>query len=136
MMKIPQYNNFARKILGCKNLFELKDVVKEINEFNKKNSIRSSSEDFKRLETYLGLMKIKLRNKHGVYETKTPLTEQYSPDRLYPKEEITKALQSAPKELKYILRKLPSIPCENENGTRSICTRIPETLFVYLTGRY
>ena len=135
-MKIPQYNNFARKILSCKNLFELKDVVKEINEFNKNNSIRSSSDDFKRLETYLGLMKIKLRNKHGVYETKTPITEQYSPDRLYPKEEITKALQSAPKELKYILRKLPNIPCENENGERTICTRIPETLFVYLTGRY
>jgi hypothetical protein len=136
MMKIPQYKNFARKILACKNLFELRDVVKEINEFNKNNSIRSSSDDFKRLETYLGLMKIKLRNKQGVFESKIPITEQYNPDRLYPKEEIIKILKSAPKELKYILKKLPSIPCENENGIRTVCTRIPETLFVYLTGRY
>lgn len=135
-MKIPQYYNFVRMILNSKNIFELRDVVKEINKFNKSNSIKSSSDDFKRLETYLGLMKIKLRNKQKMYESKMPITEQFNPDRLYPKEEIVLILKSAPKELKYILTRLPDIPCENESGVKTICTKIPEIIHVYLTGRY
>lgn len=70
MMKIPQYSVFAKKVLDCTNLFELREVVGKINEFNKLNSIRASSDDFKKLETIVGLMKIKLRNKQGVYESK------------------------------------------------------------------
>lgn len=70
MMKIPQYSVFVKKVLECKNLLELREVVGKINEFNKLNSIRASSEDFKKLETIVGLMKIKLRNKQGVFESK------------------------------------------------------------------
>lgn len=70
MMKIPQYSVFAKKVLDCTNLFELREVVGKINEFNKLNSIRASSDDFKKLETIVGLMKIKLKNKQGVYESK------------------------------------------------------------------
>jgi hypothetical protein len=71
MMKNPQYSIFAKKVLDCKNLFELREVVGKINEFNKTNSIRASSDDFKKLETIVGLMKIKLRNKQGTNESKT-----------------------------------------------------------------
>ena len=70
MMKIPQYSIFAKNVLDCKNLLELREIVGKINEFNKFNSIRASSEDFKKLETIVGLMKIKLRNKQGVFESK------------------------------------------------------------------
>lgn len=70
MMKIPQYSVFAKKVLECKNLYELREVVGKINEFNKINLIRGSSDDFKKLETIVGLMKIKLRNKQGVNESK------------------------------------------------------------------
>lgn len=70
MMKIPQYSVFAKKVLECKNLLELREIVGKINEFNKINSIRASSDDFKKLETIVGLMKIKLRNKQGVSESK------------------------------------------------------------------
>ena len=38
--------------------------------------------------------------------------------------------------LKQIAKNLPNIPCENDNGERTICTKIPETIHVYLTGRY
>jgi hypothetical protein len=69
-MKIPQYSIFVKKVLGCKNLLELREIVGKINDFNKINSIRSSSDDFKKLETIVGLMKIKLRNKQGVNESK------------------------------------------------------------------
>jgi hypothetical protein len=70
MMKIPQYSIFVKKVLECKNLLELREIVGKINDFNKINSIRSSSDDFKKLETIVGLMKIKLRNKQGVNESK------------------------------------------------------------------
>ena len=70
MMKIPQYSVFVKKVLDSKNLLELREVVGKINEFNKTNSIRSTSDDFKKLETIVGLMKIKLRSKQGVDESK------------------------------------------------------------------
>jgi hypothetical protein len=69
-MKIPQYSVFIKKVLECKNLLELREIVGKINDFNKTNSIRSSSDDFKKLETIVGLMKIKLKNKQGVNESK------------------------------------------------------------------
>jgi hypothetical protein len=69
-MKIPQYSVFVKKVLDSKNLLELREVVGKINEFNKTNSIRSTSDDFKKLETIVGLMKIKLRSKQGVDESK------------------------------------------------------------------
>lgn len=76
MMKNPQYSIFAKKVLDCKNLLELREVVGKINEFNKTNSIRASSDDFKKLETIVGLMKIKLRNKQGVNESKNFMINQ------------------------------------------------------------
>ena len=70
MMKIPQYSVFVKKVLDSKNLLELREVVGKINEFNKTNSIRSTSDDFKKLETIVGLMKIILRSKQGVDESR------------------------------------------------------------------
>jgi hypothetical protein len=49
---------------------QLSDTVKEINEFNKKYFITPSSEEFKKFETVIGLMKIKLKHKHGITESK------------------------------------------------------------------
>lgn len=135
-MKIPQYKIFAKNVLECKNLYELKEVVQQINKFNKENSIRSSSDDFKRLETYVGLMKIKLRSKQGVYESKNIIVEQFDSDRLYPKDYILRVLKTAPRELKSIKKQLQDIPCVNGEGVQSVCTKIPEILHVYLTGRY
>lgn len=64
------------------------------------------------------------------------LNEQFNSERLYPKEYILRVLKNAPKELKYIKKQLQDIPCSNDKGQETICTKIPETLFVYLTGRY
>ena len=64
------------------------------------------------------------------------IKEQYDSSRLYPKQEILRLLKNAPIELRKIARKLPDIPCENDKGERTICTKIPETIHVYLTGRY
>ena len=64
------------------------------------------------------------------------INEQFDSERLYPKNEILRLLKGAPIELKQIAKNLPNIPCENDNGERTICTKIPETIHVYLTGRY
>jgi hypothetical protein len=64
------------------------------------------------------------------------IKEQFDGDRLYSKDEILRLLKGAPRELKQIAKKLPNIPCENDKGVRTICTKIPETIHVYLTGRY
>ena len=73
----------------------------------------------------------------GNYETnESVILEQYDSSRLYPKQEILRLLKNAPIELRKIARKLPDIPCENDKGERTICTKIPETIHVYLTGRY
>jgi hypothetical protein len=64
------------------------------------------------------------------------IKEQYNKENLYPKSDILNLLKGAPKELKGIIKTLPDIPCENHTGHKTICTRIPESIWVYLTGRY
>ena len=81
-------------------------------------------------------MKIKLTESELVGLVKKIINEQYDGDRLYSKDFIIKVLKSGPKELKHIIKKLPSIPCSNEKGEETICTKIPEVVLVYLTGRY
>jgi hypothetical protein len=70
MNKRLQYADLVKKLVSCENLMQLSDTVKEINEFNKKYSITPSSEEFKKFETVIGLMKIKLKHKHGITESK------------------------------------------------------------------
>ena len=64
------------------------------------------------------------------------LNESYDRDSLYPKESIVRMLMKGPKEIRAHIKTLPDIPCENDNGERTICTKIPEVVHVYLTGRY
>jgi hypothetical protein len=64
------------------------------------------------------------------------IKEEYDGNRLYPKDEILRLLKGAPKEIRQAARKLPNVECENDKGQRTICTKIPQTIYVYLTGRY
>lgn len=70
MNKRLHYAELIKKLISCENRVQLSDVVKEINEFNKKYFITPSSEEFKKFETVIGLMKIKLKHKHGITESK------------------------------------------------------------------
>jgi hypothetical protein len=70
MNKRLHYAELIKKLISCENRVQLSDVVKEINEFNKNYFIAQNSEEFKKFETVLGLMKIKLRHKHGITESK------------------------------------------------------------------
>lgn len=64
------------------------------------------------------------------------LREQFEPDRLYPVEYIYSRTSYAPYEIKKIIKLLVPIPCVNDKGEKRSCFRIPEVVYVYLTGRY
>ena len=64
------YADLVKKLVSCENRVQLSDIVKEINEFNKNYFITQNSEEFKKFETVIGLMKIKLKHKHGITESK------------------------------------------------------------------
>jgi hypothetical protein len=76
MNKRMHYADLIKKLISCENRVQLSDVVKEINEFNKNYFITQNSEEFKKFETLLGLMKIKLRHKHGITESKNYLISE------------------------------------------------------------
>ena len=76
MNKRLHYAELIKKLISCENRVQLSDVVKEINEFNKNYFIAQNSEEFKKFETVIGLMKIKLRHKHGITETKNYLISE------------------------------------------------------------
>ena len=76
MNKRLHYAELIKKLISCENRVQLSDVVKEINEFNKNYFIAENSEEFKKFETLLGLMKIKLRHKHGITESKNYLISE------------------------------------------------------------
>lgn len=76
MNKRMHYADLIKKLISCENRVQLSDVVKEINEFNKNYFIAENSEEFKKFETLLGLMKIKLRHKHGITESKNYLISE------------------------------------------------------------
>jgi hypothetical protein len=70
MNKRMHYADLIKKLVSCENRVQLVDVIKEINEFNKKYLINQNSEEFKKFETLISLMKIKLKHKHGITESK------------------------------------------------------------------
>lgn len=64
------------------------------------------------------------------------LKEEYNKKRLYPVEFIYNETARAPLEIRQIVKNLVPIDCVNEKGDRRSCFRIPEVLYVYITGRY
>lgn len=80
MNKRLRFAELIKKLVACKNRIELSDVVKEINEFNKDYFIGETSDEYKKFETILGLMKVKLKHKHGIDESNN-ITEDEDDDR-------------------------------------------------------
>ena len=107
---------------------------KEVPEFFVENELRKWLNEKFLLDPPLAPKTKMVRRKLKVSES--ILREQFDSERLYPKEYILKVIKTGPKELKYIKKQLQDIPCVNKNGEQSVCTKIPEILHVYLTGRY
>lgn len=64
------------------------------------------------------------------------LNENYDPNKLYKRSYILDRIKNAPKQIRKYSETLPSIECYDAEGNEQVCTKIPEVLFVYLTGRY
>ena len=62
-MEKLDYLKLVKKVSDCKDLDDLKNTVKEVNEFIKKNKIKSSSDEFKKLEERIKLILFRLKKK-------------------------------------------------------------------------
>lgn len=60
----------------------------------------------------------------------------YDRNKLYSKQYIENVTKNASREIKNIVNSLEIIGCVDGAGNLSQCVRIPEVLFVYISGRY
>jgi hypothetical protein len=68
MNKRLEYLSLIKKLISCESREQLSDTIKEINEFNKEYSITSTSEEFKKFEIAIAVMRVKLKRKHDIAE--------------------------------------------------------------------
>ena len=78
----------------------------------------------------------KKKNESLIPIIKKILSEQYDSERIYDKNLLMKKLSSAPRHIKQIASKLKEFSCSEDLRDNKTCVRIPEVIFVYLTGRY
>ena len=65
------------------------------------------------------------------------ITESYyDSDKLYSKQYIENVTRNASRDIKNVVKGLEVIGCTDKNGNMTQCVRIPEVLFVYISGRY
>jgi hypothetical protein len=65
------------------------------------------------------------------------ITESYyDSDKLYSKQYIENVTRNASRDIKNMVKGLEVIGCTDRNGNMTQCVRIPEVLFVYISGRY
>lgn len=60
----------------------------------------------------------------------------YDSDKLYSKQYIENVTRNASRDIKNVVKGLEVIGCTDKNGNMTQCVRIPEVLFVYISGRY
>lgn len=63
-----EYKELVSKLVSCRNIFELKNTIKEVNTFIVRYQIPDRSETFLKLKNLIDLTKIKLKNKKGIDE--------------------------------------------------------------------
>ena len=78
----------------------------------------------------------KPRNENLKSIIKKVLKEHYDSQRLYPVEDIYSQMIGAPIEIRRLVKRLEPVDCINSRAEKRSCFRIPEVLYVYLTGRY
>ncbi len=64
------------------------------------------------------------------------INEYYDSQKLYSRDYIVSRLKKAPRELKKYIKDLPHVECTDSQGNPHTCTRIPEVVYVYLSGKY
>lgn len=62
--------------------------------------------------------------------------EYYDSEKLYSREYVVDRLRKGPKELKKYIKGLPSMEYTNDKGETKIFTKVPEVVYVFLSGNY
>lgn len=62
-MEKKEYLKLLKDITQCSSLEDLKDVVSDVNKFVKENNLKSSSNEFQKMEKYIKVVLMKLRSK-------------------------------------------------------------------------
>ena len=62
-MENKEYLKLLKDITQCSSLGELKDVVSKVNSFVKENKLKTSSDEFQKMEKYIKVVLLKLRSK-------------------------------------------------------------------------
>lgn len=64
------------------------------------------------------------------------ILEYYDSEKLYSRNYVVDRIRRGPRELRKFVKDLPFIPCTDKEGNEVICTKIPEVIYVFLTGQY
>lgn len=62
--------------------------------------------------------------------------EYYDSEKLYSRDYVIDRLKNGPKELKKYIKSLPSLEYTNDQGDVKIFTKVPEVVYVFLSGNY
>jgi hypothetical protein len=62
--------------------------------------------------------------------------EYYDSEKLYSREYVVDRLRKGPRELKKYIKDLPSLEYTNDQGDVKIFTKVPEVVYVFLSGNY
>jgi hypothetical protein len=62
--------------------------------------------------------------------------EYYDSEKLYSREYVVDRLRKGPRELKKYIKDLPSLEYTNDQGDMKIFTKVPEVVYVFLSGNY
>ncbi len=62
--------------------------------------------------------------------------EYYDSEKLYSREYVVDRLRNGPRELKKYIKSLPSLEYSDDNGSVKIFTKVPEVVYVFLSGNY
>lgn len=80
---------------------------------------------------------IKLTESELVDLVKKVINEQYyDKDKLWNRDYVVNRLMTGPRQMRRWAKDLPEYACTDKYGNEMICTKIPEVVFVFLTGRY
>jgi len=60
----------------------------------------------------------------------------YDSNKLYSKQYIINVTTNAPRNIKDVVRNLKTIDCIDSNNNKKECVRIPEVLYIYISGKY
>ncbi len=67
---------------------------------------------------------------------KNLVLEYYDSEKLYSKDYVVDRLKNGPKELKKYIKTLPSLEYQDNEGNVKIFTKVPEVVYVFLSGNY